>query len=168
MKILEIYTLIILGQTLAFLALWCRTKNNANEVPRWFSDMWVSKLLLPPKIIRIFGPKTAIFLPPNMLLGAHIGLPGSFGTLLVGWQLVGCSSVYLLTYLHYVVILSTTIGNNCPSILHLGWVTLIGWEEQCLGPCTIPARSWAPSWLRWLKQNLYDRCKGELLEHHVC
>ena len=54
-----------------------------------------------------------------MLLGAHIGLPGSFGTLLVGWQLVGCSSVYLLTYLHYVVILSTTIGNNRPSILHI-------------------------------------------------
>ena len=47
-------------------------KNNANEVSRWFSDMWVSKLLLTPKMIRMFGPKYA-FLPA-----------GSVGALLFG------------------------------------------------------------------------------------
>ena len=39
-------------------------KNNAKKVPRWFSVMWVPKLLLPPKRIRIFGPK---FLPPHSI-----------------------------------------------------------------------------------------------------
>ena len=29
--------------------------------------MWVPELLLPPKIIRMFGPKTAIFAPQTML-----------------------------------------------------------------------------------------------------
>ena len=53
-------------------------KNNANEVPRWFSDMWVPELLLPPKIFRIFGPKTAILAPKHDFFG-------SFGALLVGW-----------------------------------------------------------------------------------
>ena len=49
--------LVILGQLLAFLA---HLVNNANEVSRWFSDMWV--LLLPPQKIRILRLKTA-FLP---------------------------------------------------------------------------------------------------------
>ena len=35
-------------------------KNNANEVPRWFSDRLVPKYLLSPKIIGMFGPRTAI------------------------------------------------------------------------------------------------------------
>ena len=39
-------------------------KNNANEVPTWFSDM-----LLPPKMIRMFGPKTVIYAPKYALLG---------------------------------------------------------------------------------------------------
>ena len=58
-------------------------KNNANEVPRWFSDMWVPELLLPPKIIRMFSPKTAIS-PPIMHTYVQISLAGSFGVLLVG------------------------------------------------------------------------------------
>ena len=57
---------------------------------RWLSDMRVPKLLLPPKMSRMFGPKMAIF-PQNMLSWAHIGLAGSFGALLVG----GCDT-YLL------------------------------------------------------------------------
>ena len=36
-------------------------KNYANEVPKRCSDMWVRELLLPPKIIRMLGPKKAIF-----------------------------------------------------------------------------------------------------------
>ena len=36
-------------------------KNNENEVPRCFSDMWVPQLLLPPNINRMFGPKAALF-----------------------------------------------------------------------------------------------------------
>ena len=55
-------------------------KNNAKEVPRWFSYRWVPELLPPPKTIRMFGPKTA-FLPQNMLSWAHTGLAGSFGAL---------------------------------------------------------------------------------------
>ena len=54
-----------------------------NKVPQWLSDVWVPELLLPPKIIRIFGPRTAI-LPRNMPSWTHIGLAGSFGALLVG------------------------------------------------------------------------------------
>ena len=52
--------------------------------------MWVPELLLPPNIIRMFGPKTAIwpFLLQNMLSWAHKGLAGSFGALLVGWLVV--------------------------------------------------------------------------------
>ena len=42
---------------------------NANEVPQWFSDIWVPELLLPPNIIRMFGPKTAIFAPKYAFLG---------------------------------------------------------------------------------------------------
>ena len=38
-------------------------KNNANEVPRWFSDVKAPKLLLPLRKIRMFSPKTAIFAP---------------------------------------------------------------------------------------------------------
>ena len=65
-----------------------------------------------------------------MLFGANIGLPGSFGTLLVGWQLVGCSidraSTYLPTYI-ILFNLSTTIGNNCPSILRLPRLGDLDW-----------------------------------------
>ena len=34
--------------------------NNANEVPKWVYDKWVLELLIPNKMIRMFGPKTAI------------------------------------------------------------------------------------------------------------
>ena len=60
------------GQKLALMAkhlsLWsivvlCPTKNNGNEVPRWFSDIGVPELLLPPKMVRMFGPETAIYAP---------------------------------------------------------------------------------------------------------
>ena len=56
--------------------------------------MWVTKLLLPPVKIRIFGPKKGQILLQNMLSSAHIGLAGSFCALLVGWWVVahvGCS-----------------------------------------------------------------------------
>ena len=46
-------------------------KNNVNEVPRWFSDVWVPELLLPPKIDRMFGPKTAIFARKYAFLGTY-------------------------------------------------------------------------------------------------
>ena len=68
-----------------FWSIWChaRPKNNANEVPYWFFDIWVPELLLPPKIIRMFSPKTAIS-PPIMHTYVQISLAGSFGVLLVG------------------------------------------------------------------------------------
>ena len=34
-------------------------RNNANEVLSQCSDMWIPELLLPPKMIWMFGPKTA-------------------------------------------------------------------------------------------------------------
>ena len=57
-------------------------------MPKWVYDMWVIlELSLPTKIIRMFGPKTAIFAPKYAFLGM-LGLAGSFGALLAGW-LVG-------------------------------------------------------------------------------
>ena len=64
-----------IGQTLAFLVIWAqywsfwlkwcpaRPKHNADEVPRWFSDVWVPKLLLSPIKIWIICPKTTKFGP---------------------------------------------------------------------------------------------------------
>ena len=46
-------------------------RNNVNEVPRWFSDMWVPELLLPQKIIRMFGPKMAIYAPKYAFLSTY-------------------------------------------------------------------------------------------------
>ena len=46
-------------------------KNNAKEVPRWFSYRWVPELLPPPKTIRMFGPKTAIFASKYAFLGTY-------------------------------------------------------------------------------------------------
>ena len=61
------------------------------------------ELLLPFKIIRMFGPKMAIF-APKKLSQAHIGLASSFNALLVSWWLwrAGCISqdTYLLYVLH--------------------------------------------------------------------
>ena len=64
-------------------------KNNAKEVPRWFSYRWVPELLPPPKIIRMFGPKTAIFAPIYAFSDTY--RPWPFGALLVGWR-AGCIS----------------------------------------------------------------------------
>ena len=46
-------------------------KNNANEVPRVFFYMLVPELLLPPKIIKMYGPKTAVFAPEYAFLGTY-------------------------------------------------------------------------------------------------
>ena len=48
----KICFLVILAQILAFLI----HRVPDQKVPRWFSDMWVPELLLPPKIIRMFCP----------------------------------------------------------------------------------------------------------------
>ena len=42
--------------------------------PRWFPDMWVPELLLPPKINKMFGPKTTFFCPKKCFLAglAHL------------------------------------------------------------------------------------------------
>ena len=79
-----------------YLSLWsivvlCLTKKNGNGVPRWFSDMWVPELLLPPKIIRMFGPKTAIFAPKYAFLGTK--RPCRFIWCPVGWWLWRASCI---------------------------------------------------------------------------
>ena len=66
--------------------------NNANEVPRWFSDLWVPEFFLPPE--KIFAQK--------MLSLAHIGLAGSFGALLVG--ACGARAVYRKTPIYFMII----------------------------------------------------------------
>ena len=57
--------------------------------------MMVPELLLPPKITRKFGPKTAIFAPKC----AHIGIAGSFGALLFGWLVIVARGLYLARHL---------------------------------------------------------------------
>ena len=55
-------------------------------MPRWFSNVWVPKLLLPAKKVEMFGPKTAILAPKICIFGiflANINLAGSFGALLI-------------------------------------------------------------------------------------
>ena len=84
--------------------LLCSTKNNENEVPRWFSDMWVPKLLLPPKIIRIYGPKTTIFAPKYAFLGTY--RPCRLIWCPLGWLVGGCGAwvvsrrtcIYFITF----------------------------------------------------------------------
>ena len=55
-----------------------------------------------PKIIRMFGLKTAIF-APKKLSRAYIDLSSSFGALLVGWLVVEVCAGCILqdTYLLY-------------------------------------------------------------------
>ena len=72
--------------------------------------MWVPELLLPPNIIRMFGPKAPIF-SKNMLSWAHIGLAGSFDALLVGWLVVVAHRLYLARHLFTLV-----IGRETPLI----------------------------------------------------
>ena len=69
-------------------------KNNANEVPKWFSDMGVPELLLPPDIIRMFGLKTAIFAQKYAFLGTYKPCRLMMPYWLVGWWLwcAGCIS----------------------------------------------------------------------------
>ena len=65
-------------------------KNNAKEVPRWFSYRWVPELLPPPKTIRMFGPKTAIFASKYAFLGTY--RPCRLIWCPVVWLVVGCGA----------------------------------------------------------------------------
>ena len=47
----------------------CLTKNDANEVPRWFSDTWVTKLLIPPQKNRTLAPQRSNL--PKMCIFGH-------------------------------------------------------------------------------------------------
>ena len=73
-----------------------------NEVPRWFSVIWVPKLLLSPVKVRIFGPKTAKFGPKYAFLVI-------FGQILaflipVGWLVGGyvARSVSCKTHIYFI------------------------------------------------------------------
>ena len=84
--------LAFLAQYWPFWSIWSHAplKNNANEVPRWFSVMWVPKPLLSSVKIRIFGPKTTIFCIFGHF-GPTIGLSEPFGAMpdQKGWCLSG-------------------------------------------------------------------------------
>ena len=66
-------------------------RNNANELLRWLSDMWVPELS-PPNILNgMFGPKNRHFAPKYAF--------SSFGTLLVGWLVVVARRLHLARHL---------------------------------------------------------------------
>ena len=72
-------------------------------MPRWVSNVWVPKLLLLAKKVKMFGLKTAIFAVKYAFLPfkANISLAGSFGALLVGcwlWR-AGCFTIERLPFL---------------------------------------------------------------------
>ena len=58
----------ILKQKIDF---WPQLSKFLNDMPSWFSNMRVPEVLLPLKIIRMFGPKTAIFAPKYAFLGTY-------------------------------------------------------------------------------------------------
>ena len=65
--------------------------------------MWVPARLLPPKLIMMFGPKTAIFAQKYAFLGSYIiDLAGSFGALLVGG--CGVRAVSRKTPIYFMII----------------------------------------------------------------
>ena len=68
---------------------------------RWFSVMWVPKLLLPPVKISIFCPQTAKFCPKYAFLGTY--RPCWFIWCPVGWLVGGCGAraVFRKTLLYY-------------------------------------------------------------------
>ena len=66
-------------------------KNNAKEVPRWFSYRWVPELLPPPKIVSMFEAKTAIFAPKYAFFGTY--RPCGFIWCCVGWLVGGCRAL---------------------------------------------------------------------------
>ena len=53
-----------------------------------FTVMWVPKLLLPPKIIWMFGPKKAIFAPKYAFFGTY--RPGRRILCPLSWLVGGC------------------------------------------------------------------------------
>ena len=72
-------------------------------MPQWFSDMCVSKLLLPHKMIRIFGQKTAIFAPKYAFLSTE-ALPAHLVPCwLDGWWLWRAGPISQDTYLLYCI-----------------------------------------------------------------
>ena len=65
-------------------------RNNTNEVCRWFSDLWVPELLLLPKIIRMLGPKPAIFALKYAFLCTY--RPSQLIWCPSGWLVGGCGA----------------------------------------------------------------------------
>ena len=59
--------------------------------------MWVPELLLPPKIIRMFGPKTAIFAPKYAFLGTYRPSRLIRCPFFVGWSVGGCGALAALS-----------------------------------------------------------------------
>ena len=94
-------------------------KNNANMVPRWFSEMWVPELLLPPKMIRMFGPKTAIFAPKYAFLGFIGWLVGGCGAIRAYVTLFVLTSLYILVRAMLIFIELKYNSSKCFSAFHI-------------------------------------------------
>ena len=111
--------------------------------------MWVPELLIPHKLVRMFGPKTAIF-APKYAFGAHIGLAGSFGALLV----FGCSAravsrntpIYFMLSIHVTNILillgSLVVSRKIIELCAKERYKLIFWRSLCLHIFSVTVEPW--------------------------
>ena len=74
------------------------SKKHPSDVPRWFFDMGIPKVLLYPKENSMFGPKTAIFAPKIGIFG-HFWVNFGFAVYLVpvGWLVVSFCARAALT-----------------------------------------------------------------------
>ena len=78
-------------------------KNNADKLPKWFSVMWVTKLLIFPVEIKIFCPKMTKF-GPKLAFLVNLGQAmqaDSVPCWLVGWWLWRAGCISQDTYLLY-------------------------------------------------------------------
>ena len=118
--------MVILGQILTFLAplVMPDQKNNANEVSRWFSDMWVTRLCALQKVRR-FGEKTATFAPKICFFNTYRLCRLICFALVVGWLVGGCdtgcsidrASTYFICYSNWMAKFDTALSSSIRSFL---------------------------------------------------
>ena len=90
-------------------------------MPQWFSGMCLPKLFLPHKIIRMFGPKTAIFAPKYSFICTY--RPCLLIWCILGRLVGGCGAraVSRKTLIHFILCIFFHLQmSRCIS----GWMTL--------------------------------------------
>ena len=81
--------------------------------------MWVPELLLPPKMIKMFGPKTAIFAPKYAFLGFIGWLVGGCGAIRAYVTLFVLTSLYILVRAMLIFIELKYNSSKCFSAFHI-------------------------------------------------